>query len=82
MTPETISQSYNRLRGLHKRNEYRKVILPQTVIRRLEVLLETTKNVVRNRMTLIDKTDIASLYTALYQPAGQAIAPRIFQDNQ
>lgn len=50
MTPETHSQlaSFiwsicNLLRGPYKRNEYRKVILPLTVLRRFDCLLAPTK---------------------------------------
>ena len=50
MSPETHSQLANfiwsicnLLRGPYKRNEYRKVILPLTVLRRFDCLLEPTK---------------------------------------
>src|SRR3984957_13386120 len=50
MSPETHSQiaSFiwsicNLLRGPYKRNEYRKVILPLTVLRRFDCILEPTK---------------------------------------
>jgi type I restriction enzyme M protein len=50
MSPETHSQLANfiwgicnLLRGPYKRNEYRKVILPLTVLRRFDCLLATTK---------------------------------------
>ncbi|MET0585654.1 MAG: type I restriction-modification system subunit M N-terminal domain-containing protein, partial [Candidatus Binatia bacterium] len=50
MSPETHSQSANfiwsicnLLRGPYKRNEYRKVILPLTVLRRFDCLLAPTK---------------------------------------
>src|SRR4029077_17767635 len=50
MTAETHSQLANfiwsicnLLRGPYKRNEYRKVILPLTVLRRFDCLLEPTK---------------------------------------
>ncbi len=50
MTPETDSQLANfiwsicnLLRGPYKRNEYRKVILPLTVLRRFDCLLAPTK---------------------------------------
>src|SRR5438034_4684111 len=60
----------NLLRGPYKRNEYRKVILPLTVLRRFDCLLATTKakvlaeypalkkrpeNVIRHRMKQITK---------------------------
>ena len=51
MTPETHSQLANfiwsicnLLRGPYKRNEYRKVILPLTVLRRFDCLLAPTKD--------------------------------------
>ncbi|MFQ5561614.1 MAG: N-6 DNA methylase, partial [Nitrospinota bacterium] len=50
MSPETHSQMVNDiwevcnlLRGPYKRNEYRKVILPLTVLRRFDCILEPTK---------------------------------------
>jgi len=50
MSPETHSQLANfiwsicnLLRGPYKRNEYRKVILPLTVLRRFDCLLAPTK---------------------------------------
>src|ERR1043166_7596105 len=50
MSPETHSQLVgfiwsicNLLRGPYKRNEYRKVILPLTVLRRFDCLLAPTK---------------------------------------
>ena len=36
----------NLLRGPYKRNEYRKVILPLTVLRRFDCVLESTKQAV------------------------------------
>ena len=38
----------NLLRGTYKRNEYRKVILPLTVLRRFDGVMEDTKQAVRN----------------------------------
>ena len=50
MTPQTHSEMANfiwsicnLLRGPYKRNEYRKVILPLTVLRRFDCILEPTK---------------------------------------
>ena len=37
------------LRGAYKENEYRKVILPFTILRRLDCVLEPTRNAVRAR---------------------------------
>ena len=75
MAPENHSQvaSFiwsicNLLRGPYKRNEYRKVILPLTVLRRFDCILEPTKsavlkehsaikakgeNIIRNRLSQI-----------------------------
>jgi len=41
----------NLLRGPYKRNEYRKVILPLTVLRRFECLLEPTRQAVLQEFT-------------------------------
>ncbi|RJQ26844.1 MAG: SAM-dependent DNA methyltransferase [Peptococcaceae bacterium] len=56
MSPETHSQMANfiwgicnLLRGPYKRNEYRKVILPLTVLRRFDCLLEPTKRQVLDK---------------------------------
>ena len=56
MSPETHSQLANfiwsicnLLRGPYKRNEYRKVILPLTVLRRFDALLAPTKQAVLER---------------------------------
>lgn len=60
MTPETHSQLANSiwsicnlLRGPYKRNEYRKVILPLTVLRRFDCLLAPTKAKVLERHAAI-----------------------------
>ncbi|HMZ87434.1 MAG TPA: type I restriction-modification system subunit M N-terminal domain-containing protein, partial [Giesbergeria sp.] len=37
------------LRGAYKENEYRKVILPFTILRRLDCVLEPTRDAVRAR---------------------------------
>ena len=42
-----IWQICNLLRGPYKRNEYRKVVLPLTVLRRFECVMEDTKEAVR-----------------------------------
>ena len=60
MSPETHSQLArfiweicNLLRGPYKRNEYRKVILPLTVLRRFDCLLAPTKARVLEEHTAI-----------------------------
>jgi type I restriction enzyme M protein len=62
MTAETHSQLANfiwsicnLLRGPYKRNEYRKVILPLTVLRRFDCLLEPTKAAVLDEYPAIKK---------------------------
>src|SRR5437870_2924073 len=62
MTAETHSQLANfiwsicnLLRGPYKRNEYRKVILPLTVLRRFDCLLEPTKVAVLDEYPAIKK---------------------------
>jgi type I restriction enzyme M protein len=83
MAPENHSQvaSFiwsicNLLRGPYKRNEYRKVILPLTVLRRFDCILEPTKaavlkehsaikakgeNIIRNRLSQITKVPFYNL---------------------
>ena len=83
MTPETHSQMANfiwdicnLLRGPYKRNEYRKVILPMTVLRRFDCILEPTKqkvleehkklkgkpeNIVINRLCAVSKVQFYNL---------------------
>jgi type I restriction-modification system DNA methylase subunit len=43
----------NLLRGPYKRNEYRKVILPLTVLRRFECLLEPTRQAALDEFKLL-----------------------------
>lgn len=59
------------LRDLYVRGKYRDVILPMTVLRRLDsVLAETKKNVLSTKMTL-DAAGIVNQDAALRQAAGQ-----------
>ena len=62
MSPETHSQLAdfiwkicNLLRGPYKRNEYRKVILPLTVLRRFDCLLASTKDAVLRENARLNK---------------------------
>jgi type I restriction enzyme M protein len=48
------------LRDLYVRGKYRDVILPRTVLRRLDSLLEPTKNAVLDMKTALDKAGIAN----------------------
>ncbi|HDU2712203.1 TPA: type I restriction-modification system subunit M N-terminal domain-containing protein, partial [Klebsiella pneumoniae] len=44
----------DRLRDVYVRGKYRDVILPFTVLRRLDAVLETTKDAVLERKKLLD----------------------------
>jgi type I restriction enzyme M protein len=60
------------LRDLYVRGKYRDVILPMTVLRRLDAVLEPTKQEVLNTRALLDKAGITNQDAALRQAAGQA----------
>jgi type I restriction enzyme M protein len=60
------------LRDLYVRGKYRDVILPMTVLRRLDVLLEPTKKAVLAMKATLDKARITNQDQALRQAAGQA----------
>ena len=60
------------LRDVYVRGKYRDVILPMTVIRRLDCLLEPTKDAMLERKALLDKAGIANQEGPLRQAAGQA----------
>jgi type I restriction enzyme M protein len=60
------------LRDLYVRGKYRDVILPMTVLRRLDALLEPTKKAVLNTKTNLDKARITNQDAALRAAAGQA----------
>jgi type I restriction enzyme M protein len=60
------------LRDLYVRGKYRDVILPMTVLRRLDAVLEPTKQAVLDMKTSLDKAKIANQDQALRQAAGQA----------
>ena len=60
------------LRDLYVRGKYRDVILPMTVLRRLDVLLEPTKQAVLDMKKSLDKAGITNQDQALRQAAGQA----------
>ena len=59
------------LRDLYVRGKYRDVILPMTVIRRLDAVLEPTKQQVINLKKRLDEADIADQTGPLQQAAGQ-----------
>ena len=60
------------LRDLYVRGKYRDVILPMTVLRRLDAVLEPTKKAVLDRKTLLDSANITEQDGALRQAGGQA----------
>src|SRR5881396_2469044 len=60
------------LRDLYVRGKYRDVILPMTVLRRLDSLLEPTKQAVLDMKAALDKAGITNQDQALRQAAGQA----------
>lgn len=60
------------LRDLYVRGKYRDVILPMIVIRRLDTLLEPTKQAVLNIKTMLDQKKIIHQDLALRQASGQA----------
>ncbi len=60
------------LRDVYVRGKYRDVILPMTVIRRLDALLEPTKEAVVSMKKQLDSAGIANQHAALCQASGQA----------
>ena len=74
MSPQTharlanfIWEICNLLRGPYKRNEYRKVILPLTVLRRFDCLLEPTREEVRRQYQRLKKRPEPVIWAALRQ---------------
>ena len=59
------------LRDLYVRGKYRDVLLPMTVLRRLDAVLEPTKEAVLNRKKMLDDAGIIALDGPLRQAAGQ-----------
>ena len=71
------------LRDVYVRGKYRDVILPMTVIRRLDVMLEDTKEDVLKLKETLDKAQIDNQWGALNQKAGQAfcnVSPYCLKD--
>src|SRR5437016_5089367 len=60
------------LRDLYVRGKYRDVILPMTVLRRLDAVLEPTKQAVLDMKASLDNAKITNQDQALRQAAGQA----------
>lgn len=62
----------DRLRDVYVRGKYRDVILPFTVLRRIDAVLEPTKQAVLERKRLLDSAKVANQDGALQAAAGQA----------
>ena len=60
------------LRDVYVRGKYRDVILPMTVIRRLDAVLEPTKEAVIKMKKHLDNAKISNQHVALCQASGQA----------
>jgi type I restriction enzyme M protein len=60
------------LRDVYVRGKYRDVILPMTVIRRLDALLEPTKEAVLEMKAALDRAGVSNQAAALQKEAGQA----------
>lgn len=60
------------LRDLYVRGKYRDVILPMTVLRRLDAVLEGTKQAVLDMKAGLDEAGVVEQDVALRQAAGQA----------
>ena len=60
------------LRDVYVRGKYRDVILPMTVLRRLDAVLEPTKQAVLDMKARLDAAGVANQDAALRQVAGQA----------
>ena len=60
------------LRDLYVRGKYRDVILPMTVLRRLDAVLEENKQAVLDMKASLDKAGVIEQDAALRQAAGQA----------
>lgn len=71
------------LRDVYVRGKYRDVILPMTVIRRLDAMLEDSKKAVLDMKKMLDANGVDNQWGALYQVAGQAfcnVSPYCLRD--
>src|SRR5213596_1531056 len=71
------------LRDLYVRGKYRDVILPMTVLRRLDAVLEPTKPAVLAMKARLDRAGITNQDAALKSAAGQAfynVSPLTLRD--
>ena len=60
------------LRDIYVRGKYRDVILPMTVLRRLDAVLENSKQAVLDMKASLDAAGLIEQYSTLQQAAGQA----------
>ena len=60
------------LRDLYTRGKYRDVVLPMTVLRRLDVVLESTKQAVLDMKEMLDSAGVVDQDAALCQESEQA----------
>ena len=60
------------LRDVYVRGKYRDVILPMTVIRRLDAVLEPSKDSVLKMKEQLDKAGVANQHSALCRASGEA----------
>ncbi|MFM8401343.1 MAG: type I restriction-modification system subunit M N-terminal domain-containing protein, partial [Pirellula sp.] len=60
------------LRDLFVRGKYRDVILPMFVLRRLDAVLEPTKQEVLNTKKMLDEAEITEQYAGLCGASGEA----------
>jgi len=63
----------NLLRGDYKQSEYQKVILPLTVLRRLDCVTEPTKNEVLQKYEELEKQGVENVGPALERVSGQNV---------
>lgn len=73
----------DQLRDVYVRGKYRDVILPMTVIRRIDAVLEPTKQTVISMKEQLDKARITNQHPALCQASGQAFynsSPFVLKD--
>lgn len=71
------------LRDVYVRGKYRDVILPMTVIRRLDAMLEDTKPAVLDMKNKLDEAGVTNQWPALCNAAGQAFcnaSPFVLRD--
>ena len=60
------------LRDVYVRGKYRDVILPMTVLRRLDAVLEPTKQAVLDMKAALDSIGVVNQKTALRRASGEA----------